>query len=246
MRRLGRILFTLFTVTVVFVWLAVLGLWARSYCDGGACMAFGTYPPSQDAWTVGSPWQVTTSPQYPQPGRWITSLTAYGSVSITSLQSPLKTIVSGGRISLRSNLSPSSPPSTAPTYALTAARVTFNPSQSSGTITWSGSFLDLSQDLRVGMLPACSTSAGAGGPVRFAAYRVEGSSPGAARTWVVIFPYWSAAALITLLLGLLAWRDLRRRRFHRRLAGGLCTTCGYDLRATPDRCPECGTMAATH
>ena len=58
--------------------------------------------------------------------------------------------------------------------------------------------------------------------------------------WTVMFPYWLAALLTA--APALAWLESARRT-RRRRGLDLCPACGYDLRATPGRCPECGMMA---
>jgi hypothetical protein len=59
------------------------------------------------------------------------------------------------------------------------------------------------------------------------------------RAYLNLFvPMW----LISVLLGLLPLAALLRLG-SRRSGVGRCEHCGYDLRATPDRCPECGTAS---
>jgi len=57
-------------------------------------------------------------------------------------------------------------------------------------------------------------------------------------------PSWFVALLTLTTPAAWSLARVRRQRTRKRLDAGRCLTCGYDLRATPDRCPECGLVPA--
>ena len=61
----------------------------------------------------------------------------------------------------------------------------------------------------------------------------------ASRAAAFVWPHWATLVAGSLLP---VGRIYRARRAKRGRNLGLCLACGYDLRATPDRCPECGTI----
>jgi hypothetical protein len=81
-----------------------------------------------------------------------------------------------------------------------------------------------------------------GGTVSLGANNIFGSTPVLAGTPPrvrVAVPLWLGAVVFALPAIVVT---VRRARCRRRRALHNCTNCGYDMRATPDRCPECGSV----
>jgi hypothetical protein len=69
---------------------------------------------------------------------------------------------------------------------------------------------------------------------------IESIHPGGGRfDRGILIPCWFLT-LVSTIAPTFWYRQFRNRR----LPAGFCKICGYDLRATPDRCPECGTLVA--
>jgi hypothetical protein len=69
---------------------------------------------------------------------------------------------------------------------------------------------------------------------------LDGGTMGGRRFANFILPLWIPALVFALLPTWWVVRAYRARCARRRIADA-CPVCGYDLRATPGRCPECGT-----
>lgn len=70
-------------------------------------------------------------------------------------------------------------------------------------------------------------------------YRGQTVTAGTDESYHVMAPAWAIVLVTGIWPAVWLRATLRTSSRHRR---GLCPACGYDLRVTPDRCPECGAV----
>ena len=76
-------------------------------------------------------------------------------------------------------------------------------------------------------------------------YNADESDLAAWSAWYVACPYWFLVTLTAITPAWWARGWWSRRRARRRRQRGMCGACGYDLRSSGHRCPECGTPACS-
>jgi hypothetical protein len=84
---------------------------------------------------------------------------------------------------------------------------------------------------------------GTPGAFTFAGFGYVDDRTGTISQWTMYVPCWFLAVLLISVLAVVSspLRYPRRRRWAQQ---DRCVSCGYDLRATPDRRPECGAVPA--
>jgi hypothetical protein len=95
---------------------------------------------------------------------------------------------------------------------------------------------------RLGFLPKCAAAvAGFPGVFLFSpeVYRWQMPFPLGPGSWVTFRNAFAWGSGLSYLYRV-ALGEKKRDALKLRLPDGVCLHCGYDLRATPDRCPECG------
>jgi hypothetical protein len=80
--------------------------------------------------------------------------------------------------------------------------------------------------------------------VTFLGFQYASGTIGAERYRALAVPEWTIIALLALAASPVLYAARSRSHIARRRHAGLCEGCGYDLRASPDRCPECGAPPA--
>jgi hypothetical protein len=65
------------------------------------------------------------------------------------------------------------------------------------------------------------------------------------RQWILSLPCWFAAAALLVPPALRLRLACSDHLSHGRRRRNRCLICGYDLRATPERCPECGSVPSS-
>jgi hypothetical protein len=89
-------------------------------------------------------------------------------------------------------------------------------------------------NLSIGWRPRVAYRPQWAGQVNRYGFRYNLYSDGSGYAWT---PLWVPGALLASAALVSGYRAGFRRR-----TAGHCPHCGYDLRATPERCPECGTL----